>query len=289
MRTAPCLVAIVGALLANARPAMAESTPLEWNPTWPRVGAIEYTATAAAGAGALGVYLFVHTKTNPSWEGGIFFDDAVRDGLRLRSPGARDTIRAFSDGAAIATVAYAAFDSVVLPLAKGSGDVAWQLAWVDAESFAYDTLLVTSMYDVIGRGRPSYADCQRDPSFDPLCKVGSTASFPSGHTGTAFTAAGLSCAHHRALPLYGGGAWDTVGCAAILTMATTTGTLRLMGDRHYATDVIAGGLIGFAIGFSVPTFAHYGWSRPTPKQAASLQFGVGPAGAPIGLSATGTF
>jgi membrane-associated phospholipid phosphatase len=114
----------------------------------------------------------------------------------------------------------------------------------------------SSLYDVTGRARPSYADCKAGTSVDPLCNAGAYASFPSGHTSAAMTGAGLICAHHGALPLYGG-AWDVAACAEGLTVATTVGVLRIMADRHYASDVLTGGAIGFFSGYGLPMLLHY--------------------------------
>jgi membrane-associated phospholipid phosphatase len=37
----------------------------------------------------------------------------------------------------------------------------------------------------------------------------------------------------------------------------TTGLLRVIGDRHYVTDVLAGQAIGFGFGYTMPTLLHY--------------------------------
>jgi membrane-associated phospholipid phosphatase len=128
---------------------------------------------------------------------------------------------------------------------------------IDAEAYTLSTLVSTATFDLVSRARPTYASCQKDPKFDPLCTSGATASFWSGHTAQAFTAAGLSCAHHRYAELYGGGAPDAIACGVSVGLAATTGVLRITGDRHYATDVLAGALVGFAVGYGVPTLLHY--------------------------------
>jgi membrane-associated phospholipid phosphatase len=77
-------------------------------------------------------------------------------------------------------------------------------------------------------------------------------SFFSGHASLAFslaTSAGTvaSMRRHRLAPLM----W-----IAGLSFATTGAYLRIAADRHYATDVLTGSVVGSAIGFSVPYFAH---------------------------------
>jgi membrane-associated phospholipid phosphatase len=140
------------------------------------------------------------------------------------------------------------------------------------------------MYDTIGRARPSYEDCQREPSFVG-CNISPTASFPSGHTNEAFTAAGLSCANHRFVPLYGSVVWDGVACARDVALATADGVLRIMGDRHYATDVLTGAAIGFGFGYGVPTLLHY-----AARVRSSTAWTLTPvAGAQLGMALVGSF
>jgi membrane-associated phospholipid phosphatase len=81
---------------------------------------------------------------------------------------------------------------------------------------------------------------------------GDNLSFFSGHASLAFslaTSAGTvaSMRKHRLAPLM----W-----IAGLGFATTGAYLRIAADRHYATDVLTGSVVGSAIGFSVPYFAH---------------------------------
>jgi membrane-associated phospholipid phosphatase len=42
-----------------------------------------------------------------------------------------------------------------------------------------------------------------------------------------------------------------------VTLSAATGVLRMIADRHYASDVIAGGLLGFGFGFGLPMLLHY--------------------------------
>jgi membrane-associated phospholipid phosphatase len=156
---------------------------------------------------------------------------------------------------------------------------------MDFESYALGSIAAISLYDAVGRTRPSYVDCQRDPSIGD-CTTSPTASFPSGHTAEAFIAAGLSCANHEFVPIYGNRAMDWLACARDLTLATADGVLRIMGDRHYATDVLAGGAIGFAFGYGLPVFLHYA----SPWRSRATAFALAPmtGGAP-GISAVGTF
>jgi membrane-associated phospholipid phosphatase len=254
---------------------------LDW--PYPTFRPVEYVATGVVGAAAIAVFAFGKGPTTPNWTGGILFDNAVRDALRLRSPKARDAVRQASDVAAFsAVVITVGVDSLLVPLLRRSSSTALQQLLVDAEAFAFNAFVTTSSYYAIGRARPSYADCQRDPSFDPLCNSGNTASFWSGHTALAFTAAGLSCAHHVYLHLYGDPTADALGCAGMITLASATGTLRVLGDRHYATDVLTGAFVGFGFGYGVPTLFHYA-AGPMHSMA------VTPSSEGLGLALSGTF
>ena len=73
-------------------------------------------------------------------------------------------------------------------------------------------------------------------------------SFWSGHASIAFSAAaaGGSVAQRRG---YAGWPWVyAVGFGA----AATTGYLRIAADQHWLTDVLAGAVVGTAVGFAVP-------------------------------------
>jgi membrane-associated phospholipid phosphatase len=273
------------ALSANAR--ADETNDVAWKDQWPTFRPLEYVATGAAAVAATWVFFEVPLQSEPHWVGGILFDDAVRDAIRLRSPGARDAVRTATDYMAVSAVAFTVgIDSLVVPLARGKSKVALQMLLMDAESLAFSSLVTTSLYKTVGRARPSYEDCLRNPNFDSLCNSGTTASFPSGHSSEAFTGAGLSCAHHAYLSLFGSPAADALACAGEITLAATTATFRVMGDRHYATDVLTGGTIGFLFGYGMPTLLHYGLHRAPPAMLV-----VSPIGdrSTWGLSAAGVF
>jgi membrane-associated phospholipid phosphatase len=276
------LLCLLHADLARAQNAEANAEgTLSWN--YPKFRPVEYVATAALGAGWFAVFFLAKGRSTPRWTGGILFDDAVRDAVRLRSPGARDAVRGLSDIMATSTAALAVgLDALAVPLFRGRSDIAWQLVLMDAEAIAASGLLTTSTYYLTGRARPSYEDCQRDPSFDPLCRAGATSSFWSGHTAGAFAAAGLSCAHHAYLHLYGNPTADALGCAGMISLASTTGVLRLLGDRHFATDVLTGAAVGFGFGYGLPTLLHY-----TAGQKETLI--VTPSSQGVGLAVSGQF
>ena len=265
------LTALLAAWLAVLAPVAARADPqpqspppdkrLRWDEDRPRFRPVEYVVTGVVGPAAIAMYIWLPAQRQPHWVGGILFDDAVRNALRVRSPSALQAVWTASDVVNVSEEVLAVgLDSLVIPLLRGSPDVAVQLGLMDAESFALGSVLTFSLYDSVGRARPSYEDCQQNPS-GPGCTVSPTASFPSGHTAEVFISAGVSCAHHGHVPIYGSRLADDLACARDLTLATADGVLRIMGDRHYTTDVLAGAALGFAFGYGVPTLLHYRASR----------------------------
>ena len=282
--------AVNGASVARAdTPASPDEAPhrLVWNPEWPRFRPIGYALTGASVLGALAVTLFIDYPSEGRWKGGILFDDALRNAWRARSPGVRDAVRIASDITLVTSIVQVGLlDSVILPLADRSPDVAAQLTLINAQAFSLNILVATLLFKIVARERPLVHDCQSNPNFDPLCNTGAYASFPSSHTSTAFTAAGLTCVHHAYLPIYGG-PWDMAACAEALAVATATGVFRIVGDRHYASDVIVGAVIGFAIGYLYPWLLHYRLDEHERKASAS-SVGIAPA-PPYGLNLAGSF
>jgi membrane-associated phospholipid phosphatase len=213
--------------------------------------------TGIVGPFAIGEYFLVPPVGQPHWTGPILFDAAVRDALRMQSPQMLNATWAMADGIGTMLIGISVgLDSLIIPLLRGSPDVAWQLTMMDAESFALSSLVAISLYDSVGRARPNYQDCQQG-LVSVGCNGSSTASFPSGHINEAFTAAGLSCAHHLYQHVYGSKLADAFACIRDLSLGTMEAVLRMMGDRHYFSDVLVGSMIGFSFGFAMPTLVHY--------------------------------
>jgi membrane-associated phospholipid phosphatase len=288
------------ALLASPEPLVAPAASpglenkhrLEWNERWHRFRLPEYIGTGVTGVAAIAVFAYGTPSDHPKWVGPILFDEPVRDALRLRTRSGIATAETVSSALTIVIPVQSMVDSVLLPGIDGSWDVMWQLGMMDAESYALSALVTAGLYDTTGRARPSYADCKAGRSIDPYCNSGEFASFPSGHTAAAMAGAGLMCAEHGALPLYGGRALDVAACAEGLTLATGVGVLRLMADRHYVSDVLTGGAIGFFSGYGLPMLLHF-WKRPVgevvnrPDLKVALIPGAGATA--LGVSAVGIF
>ena len=74
-------------------------------------------------------------------------------------------------------------------------------------------------------------------------------SFPSGHTSTAFAAA---AAYASILRRRGIANRHRTEIAALFTVAAATGAMRVAARKHFPTDVVAGAVLGAAIGWAVP-------------------------------------
>jgi membrane-associated phospholipid phosphatase len=225
-----------------------------WHREWPTFSLLEGVATIAAGAGTL-VLFQAKPPADPRWEGGILFDDAVRGGLRLHSENGRNAARRLGDLPYFAApVIPLIIDPLIASwLVRGDTKAAVNLEAVGLEAFSYAGLASFLSTRISVRERPDSSECRRQHGG---CER-DTESFYSGHTTIAAASAGIVCANHRVMPLWGNPLADVGACALATTGAVASGVSRLLSDRHYATDVIAGFGFGFGFGYAVPTLLHY--------------------------------
>jgi membrane-associated phospholipid phosphatase len=90
---------------------------------------------------------------------------------------------------------------------------------------------------LVGRSRPS----QTGGEEDVVHPLGSSQSFPSGHTTEAFAVASVIASHYSST-------WVKV---ASYGLATMVGLARIDHNAHFASDVLAGALIGTTVGRAV--------------------------------------
>jgi membrane-associated phospholipid phosphatase len=217
------------------------------------------------------------------WHGGILFDDAVRDGVRLQSASARERVAHLGD--------WPYYAAGVLPLLVDPIAVAWlgnhdptaaaNLALIGLEAFSYSGLLSFVSTRTSRRQRPDSSECYAEHPDGAGCGV-DTESFWSGHTAIAATSAGLVCANHSYMPLWKYKGLDIAACVLSSAGAVATGTSRILADRHYTTDVLIGGAAGFGMGYAVPVLLHYShveipvtvsFQRTAPCEAGCLSVG----------------
>jgi hypothetical protein len=282
---------IGGALLCAAAPAQAEGHALTWS--WPRFHGVEYGTTVAVWLELAFIEFRTEMPERARWRGGIPPDEVLHDALRLRRREHRDAIVVASDPVPYVLQAFpVVIDGLLMPLVFDGGnfDVAWQMTWINTLSIGLQGLLQRTSLRLAARERPETPRCEEDPEYHERCG-GRNNSFYSGHTGGAFVGAGLICAHHMNLPLFGGGGADIAACASGLTLASLTAAMRLATDQHWFSDNMMGAAVGFGVGFGLPLLLHYHWGGPPHDAAWAQSFVVTPyaeadAG---GLAAVGVF
>jgi membrane-associated phospholipid phosphatase len=255
----PPVFALVALLLSANALAATPQTPSSsqrrlWRAEWPTFSGYEAAGMLSAAGGTLALAL-MSPPSEPRWTGGVLFDEPVRDALRLSSPGARQTARRVGDypywfAAALPLIA----DPLVALSVDGDSRAASNIALIGLEAFSYAGLSSFISTRISVRERPDTTECRQQGA--PDCEF-DTEAFWSGHTSIVAASAGLVCAHHRFMPLWGGGLADVGACALASSGALVTAGSRLLADRHYATDVIVGLGVGFGIGYGVPVLLHY--------------------------------
>ncbi len=111
------------------------------------------------------------------------------------------------------------------------------------ETVALSQLVIQALKFSVGRQRP-FARFGTDVVFEPDQNL----SFPSGHSalGFAITASAGMVAHWR-------GYWtEPYIWGAGVALSLSTEYLRMAADKHYLSDVVVGGVIGFAGGLLIP-------------------------------------
>jgi membrane-associated phospholipid phosphatase len=266
------LFAVVSSLLAVTGTARADSSTVRWKPEWPRFRPSEYALTAGL-AFNVAQATFLYPAPRANWEGGILFDDAVRDAILIGSRDGRNTAAVVSDDIYYALAAYPLLvDTAIVTWGiHGAGDVAFQMMLINFESYAL-TGAIALTGEKLGRVRPMARECANNPNYDGKCgnDANLNASFLSGHTTIAFAGAGLMCAHHTHLPLYGSKVADALACGTGLAAATTAGVLRVMSDNHYSSDVLLGAGVGIFGGYVWPMLWHYGFGSKAHGAASFL-------------------
>ena len=284
---------LVPATQPTRQEAPPKSNELVWRPEWGRAHPVEYGVAVTFGAGALIANAL--PVRGATW-GGNDFDDGIRDIVRIDDKDGRKTTRTVGDVLFYGLMAYPVVVDTILVAGPQSSDVAWQMLVMNAQSLALSGFTSVTLEHTTGRERPYARECREggDPSYADDCKSDDRErdqSFPSGHTLMAFTGAGLMCAHHTRLPLYGSKLADGAACALGMTGATVQAATRLTADRHYFTDVMVGSVLGFASGYVLPTVLHYGRDPGSKgaKDTTSAMVVPVATGDHVGLAALGSF
>jgi len=260
-RVLACLA--LGAALTTTTPNVrADDTagvgPLRWDPAWSHAGPADYSLTGLGVTDTVVYEIFFQSK-QPAlyWNSPILFDNAVRDALRGSTPGIRSGAETASWGLLGLVIAYPFFDAVYAWKRYGR-TVAWDLFWQDATVLSLATAVDLNYRDLIGRARPPVSACLSSGGSVDQCvgtSAESTRSFPGGHMLMVTSAAALTCTQHLYMHLYGA-PWDAIACATAVTGAAAVGTLRIVADDHWASDILVGGVLGTAFGWGIPVLMH---------------------------------
>lgn len=109
-------------------------------------------------------------------------------------------------------------------------------------SLAFSSLVTTSLKVLVSRSRPyTGATPFKFDLFDDASLDSRTMSFPSGHTSSIFAMMTVLAKRNHSL-------WVKVPA---YTFATSVAFQRMLDRKHWASDVIAGGLIGYLVGGAV--------------------------------------
>ncbi|HEX4512588.1 MAG TPA: phosphatase PAP2 family protein [Polyangiaceae bacterium] len=261
------------------------SRSLDWKPEWSRANATDYAVTGVGLATTLAMAIVPPRSEHTM--GGVLFDDSARSVLRLHALADRYFARDMSDVLLSLVTTYPIlFDSFIIGYGYfRNADVAYQMTVIDAEALAIASALQGIANVSASRERPYGQDCGTAvPATTSDCNGPSRyRSFFSGHATISFTSAGLACSHHLKLHLFGDAA-DIVACATALATASAVSLLRVMGDEHYATDVVTGAIVGTAVGFLVPAFHYATHSRKGSR--AAFEWHVVPSAGGVGIAGT---
>lgn len=180
------------------------------------------------------------------------FDGAIAE--RLQRPGVQR-----APGVRTGAVAFRRYAQPVLliamPVLWAGGRLADDRGTAEAGLRATEAigagLVVTGAIKLLaGRERPYVAHAPGRWSFLAGLREGSDrASFPSGHTTVAFAAASALVAHAARTGDTGSDRW-ALG-VPLYAAAGLAGLSRMVEDRHWASDVVGGALIGTVAGGAV--------------------------------------
>jgi membrane-associated phospholipid phosphatase len=254
------IVIAAGSCLCGASSAAADDGErLEWSPRFSRFSNAQYGLSLAL----IGGVLASNTMLEPSgagWRGSNALDSEARLVLAAPSAQGRAAAGSASDILMYGLLAYPFVidTALVAGIGHGNYDVAFQMAMIGVQAVLTAKLVSSLTKGLVGRARPDSEGCITGEELG--CGTFNE-SFISGHTTTAFVGAGLICAQHQNLALYGDGPWGAVACGASLVAASAVGTLRIVADRHNLTDVLGGALVGLGAGYFMPNLLNYNFGE----------------------------
>jgi undecaprenyl-diphosphatase len=168
-------------------------------------------------------------------------DDTVTEAvIRLRFDAATDVFTFASS-----TWRWSLLVALAVGLALHARRVPAAPLWAGAAALV-TSLLTNVLKDAFDRPRPSLSD----PDITALASLPDSAAMPSGHAATAFAAAAVVSVFHPRLAV------PALATAAIVALS------RVYLGVHWAGDVLAGAVLGIAIGLAVAWVARRVLGRP---------------------------
>ena len=267
---------------AHSRVGEGSLSPVSWQPHYRRFGVVD-GVLAGSGIVALVVSRAVG-PTSDGPQGGLWFDDGVRNALRASSYSGRLFASDLSDVLLGLSVSYAIIGDPLINATwlRNSPDAGRELFLLNTEVLAVTLGVQQTVASVVGRERPYGRTCGTSELSEETSQCEGKdryRSFFSGHTSVPFALAAATCTHHLYLPLSGTTRNAWIACASGFLVAGTTGLMRIVADYHYSTDVLAGALTGSAIGFGIPLLHYATGVRLPAAQVAGVHLQVAPMGA----------
>lgn len=223
----------------------------------------------------VGMQIGLDPPKESRWESRNSFDDGVRSALKGGSRGTREAAQDATDALFGALGATLVFDWVYhcgVPAEGGAAGDAPQhygllrslrhdLAWFLANNVSTEVAKAS-----FARQRPYVRPCSKNSDYISDCDSGSSdnASFYSGHASSTATLAGLLCARHMSREEVTTA--DKLLCGVPAVGAVATAILRIVGEKHFVTDVLAGWGSGAVFGYLLPTRYSYGNAEAAPTQ-----------------------
>jgi hypothetical protein len=274
--------AFAGVALRSPTADAEQEKTVEWNDNWPRVHLVEVGAIVALTIGSIEINSLPYAD-HAHWSRPILFDTAARNFFKSNSASVQEFAGNMSDNLyhGMVLAPYIIDNYIVALGVHQNADVALQMTLINLQSLGLSGVMSLGAEHGVGRVRPYVQDCgpglgaPDKVGFNHCDGVGDFQSFYSGHAAAAFTMAGLTCVHHQHLPLYGGGFADALACIVMGALATTTGVLRLVVDRHWASDVLIGTGVGILNGYILPSWLHYGFGDSRRKVPTVMKTSFG--------------
>jgi membrane-associated phospholipid phosphatase len=237
---------------------------VEWRPEFRRVAWPEYLAAPLLLTGAFVQSAFFQPETDADWTGPILLDRPVQNALRASSVRARSRADTLSNVLLFSSALHLALIDpwLVAAWVHRRPEVAWQMTVIDAEIFGLTEFANRLTKRLVARERPYGERCPTDPDVGDCRTEVRYRSFFSGHATASSTFAGLTCAHHQKLGLYGSFGADLGACLGSVGVTLTTGMLRIASDDHWWSDVVMGHLVGFSAGYLLTWALYYPDAAP---------------------------